>query len=291
MNLLNELKKKLGDFYIRKEVELVFKCFKCNRVKLEVNLNKRIYHCFRCGIGGTLLSLFKLLDMQSLERSAELSFEYKTEEIRPSSAVEIPGFKSFDFQFGTLNFKEDEGIESFLDSRGVSMPTAALRGWGTSADPKFIGRIIIPIWENSRIVCYVARNIHKEGPKELSPPSEVSNRSHFLYNLDSIRENEDIVLVEGIFDCEAVVRAGFDAVAVMGCHISEIQVGKLLAKSPKSISLMFDNDEAGRLGAARAFRDIGKRFCMQNIFFVRARADPDELTVDEIKECLAHLIL
>ena len=89
-----------------------------------------------------------------------------------------------------------------------------------------------------------------------------------------------VVLTEGIWDCEKVMQAGYPAVASFGCHLSDIQLGKLLSKYPVCTYIMYDGDQAGLDGAIAAYRKIIKR-CSTPVQIIRI---PDEKDPCDLKE-------
>ena len=241
-----------------------------------MNFIKKIFHCFRCGYSGVAKALG--IPLQSSNNDGR---------ILEDKPIKIPGFYPFrgftslcSLQFLTL-------LQDFLGSRGLEFLAVVDKGWGWSEDLRLRNRLIIPIKEKGQVVCYIARAFKGQEPKELCPSGEISNRSHFLYNLDAIVGGERVVVVEGIFDCEALVRQGYNSVAVMGSHLSDIQVGKLLAKKPSMIHLMFDGDDAGRKGAMESYKKLIRRFSgIVRISTAPEGKDPDELSIRELRKLL-----
>jgi len=203
--------------------------------------------------------------------------------------IEMPkGFKSFresgypsDVEF--TKFTKERLNGQFCIDWGVCV-------WGNY---KMRERIIIPIRENGKTVCWIARAI-KDGqkPKEISPPVSIANKSHFIYGLDEITDGDKVVVVEGIFDCEHLKFHGYKSVSILGSHISDIQIGKLLAKEPSEIYLLFDGDDAGRRGSRDAWVRLSAR--CSNMFWkiisinIPDEKDPDDLSPKELRGFLKH---
>ena len=148
------------------------------------------------------------------------------------------------------------------------------------------GRLFIPILENGKLMCWVARSVDGREPKELSGP----NRSHFFYGYDALwnfPNTKPIILVEGIFDCLQISKWG-PCLALMGSHISDIQVGKLMALKPSQIILMLDGDEAGRKATEGIARKLGKRMNPMNIrkIWLPDGLDPDDLSREEFNKLM-----
>jgi len=275
--------KLLGSYRLRKAgEEFIFNCPKCSRKKLEVNFRKAKFNCFYCNWGGRLSRLFKNFGSRvPVSEREQVHWKiFKKEFPMEDKVITIPEF----FDVGEVG-RFDGKYLRYLEKRGVDLERIKALHWGLSTDWRLRERIVIPILENGKAVCYVARSV-EDGvePKELSPPSSICNRSHFLYNIDSIKQGDRVVVVEGIFDCEAVVRAGIPCVSSLGSHMSDVQIGKLLAKKPESICLLFDGDNAGRKGVLDAFNEIWRRFNGRvRISICPDSKDPDELSISELK--------
>ena len=268
--LIAAISAKLGNYTVRKAgTEFVFSCPYCKHKKLEINIDKGFYHCFRCHKGGRVKTLLtKLLVGYNL-----VSTDYRPERgVFLAQEVTAPNYYSCLLTRHLV----------YLRERGISTQRATDMEYGYSNNKKLYMRLIIPIIEQGLKVCYVARAIDGAMPKEICPPSNICNRSHFLYNLDGIDNNDRVVLVEGIFGCEALVKRGLKAVASMGSNLSEIQVGKLLSKHPKAINIMYDGDAAGRKGAVRAYEKFITRISA-NIYIVPMDEgkQPDTLTEED----------
>lgn len=275
MNLIQKIARKLGAFTTRKQgEEFQFACPRCHHTKLEINPRRKLFHCFRCGYKGTLGQILKDLNIAPYQTIPVDNIE-KPVQI-DSQPYNIPGFKP-----GAIAY-----YPKFFMDRGIPLDSVVGKGWGISDDPSLIkGRLIIPIVEDNVIVSYVARKVsaHDTGPKEISGP----NKSWFLYNLDEIKEGDDVFIVEGVFDCERLRRAGYKTVAVLGSNLSDIQAGKLLAKRPGVIYILFDGDQAGIAGALKAYdKFVGRGHVPLAIINMPEGKDPDELSNEELTRLL-----
>lgn len=268
--LLSLLVRKLGDYVPRKGgEELSFKCAVCHdhRHRFDVNLKKKLYHCFNCGVGGSLEEMFPLMDGAMRNIPIWLSKTFESKEIKP-----LPHVKGIWI---------DTPHGQWLHNRGVfPIPTE----WGVTRD----GRIFIPVEENGKLVCWLARAIDGRLPKELSPKASISNKSHFLYGYDACDvhvNTRPMVLVEGVFDYLRVKSFGFNlnCLALMGSQISAIQIGKLFSLGVHGIVLMMDGDDAGRKATRKIAGKLAERMNPYNIeeIYLPEGKDPDELTREE----------
>src|SRR5260370_28380275 len=128
------------------------------------------------------------------------------------------------------------------------------------------GRVVIPIHnQHGELVDYAGRAIDGSEPRYKLPAG--FQKSLELFNLHRVTEPE-VILVEGFFDCMTVHQAGFPAVALMGCSLSEAQEGLLAAKFERVV-VMLDGDEPGQQGTADCLSRLGRRI------WVRAAMLPD----------------
>lgn len=244
--------------------ESTYKCPNCGRPKYYVNLSKGVSHCFWCTYSKRIPRFFKKL-VRLVKPKQE-----KTEE-----KLILP------FYSGCISPR----VDLFLKSKGMTYTDALGKGWGVVKES---GRLFIPIIENGEIKSYVARAVNGENPKEISGP----NRSNYLYGYDRVSRGFDIILVEGIFDAEALMRQGYKALALMGSYLSDVQLGKLIRLNPKSVIVMMDGDEAGWLATLKIKRKLMKRM---NPFAIKTAItpmgkDPDELARVELDRVLQEAV-
>lgn len=280
--LIGILTSKLGRYHIRKGTELCFKCPRCNDSKHRLEVNPSLgFNCFHCGWNGRMKELLDNIgEGLDLENEAEVKMGITAPSI--SKEISLPkGFvRAFDEEH--TNYLRDRGIDPFL---------ALAKGWGHCQNSfRLSQHIIIPILEQRKIVCWVARDISKDPhpllTKELSPSSQIANKSHFLYNLDGIDTGDKLLIVEGIFDCEKMISYGFKSVAILGSHLSKIQAGKILSKKPDKIYLVFDGDLAGVSGTLDAFLSLVERYSAKlwdiHRIYLPSGRDPKDMSYAEM---------
>lgn len=287
MNLiLRELIKKFGTYHLRKGSEYAFKCPCCrdNKYRMDVNLKHRVFYCFHCSMGGPLS---KLID--EVQRFTEDTARLKSNPIiLANKAIEPP--KGFMYFYNSQDKPPQIFMDYFLKRRLSWALDLGGGSWGfCRGNYSMLNRLIIPIYEDKKLVCWLARAVDESKPKELSPSSEISNKSHFFYGLDQVVEGDRVILVEGVFDCVRLLGYGHKAIASLGSNLSDIQVGKLLAKRPSQVIVLYDGDLAGREGARKAAIKLIKRGCPKvREIRLSEGVDPDQLTYEEAQEILKH---
>lgn len=123
---------------------------------------------------------------------------------------------------------------------------------------RFRDRIVFPIMDISGRVCGFGGRIVGEGqPKYLnSPESEVFSKSRLLLGLyqqkETIRRQNEAILVEGNFDLISLVEHGCGNVAApLGTALTREQL-RLVKRFAEKATLLFDGDNAGMKAAERA---------------------------------------
>jgi len=206
----------------------------------------------------------------------------------------------------------------FLETAGLISRKSTSNGFVD----RFRNRLMIPVIdEKGNIVAFGARaSEDSQQPKYLnSPETPAYNKSRVLYGLyyakDSIRELDQVIIMEGYFDViTAHINGITNVVASSGTALSEQQL-KLLARYTDSrrIYLAFDADNAGIAAAERGaeiikstFGSLGdiKQFdesftsgishdkfsCEIRVISTNAGKDPDEFIrtegVEAYKKCI-----
>src|SRR3990167_8345907 len=182
---LSDLVRKLGKYHIRKGTEYCFKCHKCRDTRHRLEINFKIgFNCFHCGWQGSINGLFGELNIMGDNEHRD---PYRIWPPIESKEIEMPN------GFNALSILMTPGfIAEFLAKRNFSVGIGLTNGWGWCKDNfQMQERIIIPIKEDGKLVCWLARAVRDEQkPKELCPDEAVSNRSYFVYGLDDIQEGD-----------------------------------------------------------------------------------------------------
>ncbi|MEX8548132.1 MAG: DNA primase [Mucilaginibacter sp.] len=155
--------------------------------------------------------------------------------------------------FSTAAIKQNYQQEFLLES-GLSVK----RDNGSLYD-RYRGRVMFPIHSfTGRVVGFGGRTLKndKSVPKYVnSPESEIYHKSNLLYGLyfakKAIRESDNCYLVEGYADVISVHQAGIEnVVASSGTSLTVEQI-RLIGRSTKNITILYDGDAAGIKAALR----------------------------------------
>ena len=148
----------------------------------------------------------------------------------------------------------DSSLE-FLVKRGFDQPL--IEEWGILWNPD-IPAVEIPAKDvEGKFVGYIWRMPQGE-PKYRHPPG--FPRAQFLFGLDRVSKEKEVILTEGPLDAIWVQAAGSPGVAVLGSYLTEGQVLILQQAGVRSVTLCFDNDPAGAVAtelATKLLRSAG----------------------------------
>lgn len=162
----------------------------------------------------------------------------------------------------------------------------------------FRGRIMFPIFSASgKILGFGARKLFEDDnlAKYInSPDTQIYNKSKVLYGLnfakEHIRENDNVLLVEGYVDLLKTYQAGFkNVVASSGTALTLDQV-RLISRYTKNITILYDADSAGVKATLRGIDLILENDMDVKIAPLPKGEDPDSFIEKYGKEKFENLI-
>jgi DNA primase len=154
-----------------------------------------------------------------------------------------------------LNFFQRKNIPpNLLEKVGLVLPRTKKDGYYD----RFRGRIIFPIFTpTGKVVAFGGRTIIDQEPKYLnSPDTPIYTKGKLLYGWnftkDAIREQREIILVEGYTDFLTLIQAGIqNAAASLGTSLTSEQVLQA-SRFESRVIVSYDGDDAGMKAALRA---------------------------------------
>jgi DNA primase len=166
-------------------------------------------------------------------------------------------------RFGLGYAPDGDALGRYLNQRGDDPELAAEAGLLSERDnggyrDRFRNRLLFPIrTREGRVVGFGGRALGDAMPKYLnSPQSVIFDKSGLLFGLDlaqeSIRQDDQVVIVEGYMDAIAAHQFGYlNVVAAMGTAVTEQQIG-LVKRLSRNIVLALDADAAGQGATVRS---------------------------------------
>lgn len=256
------------------------------------NLERNVFHCFACGAGGNVLDFVAAMERCSV-REAALRLQEKRlcgtqgPLFRPAEAKLVT--KKREFSNPPLGFSLAlDGGHPYLVRRGIDRATVDQFGVGfCSGSGLMSGRVTIPIHDDEgRLVAYCGRAIDGIEPRYRFPAGFQKSRVLFNYHRALCTGSDEVVLVEGFFDCMRVHQAGFPCVALMGVQLSEAQKG-LLVRGFRRVVVLLDGDDAGRAASGRVAQVMAPVTQVTQVHLPTG-VQPDQMPVHQIQDLLAE---
>lgn len=193
-----------------------------------------------------------------------------------------------------VNLYSNEHALSYLYNRGLNDDDITKWRIGFGFDSYFPNRIVFPILDISyNTLGFVARSISDDTPKYInSKNSDIFDKSSLLYGINnayqSIKDNDEVIIVEGVFDCIKMHKVGFtNTVATMTNIISENQINKLKSIT-ENFTVIYDGDKEGISGAIRSCKRLLNHGIIPKICILPDQMDPDEFissnNIEYVKE-------
>lgn len=227
-----------------------------NTPSMSINLELGIYHCFSCGKGGSIESLYWDMTGKSLKKVLGIpkdSFSNFSRSLNsPDNQKEDFNLKNIYINIDWAEFEDawqNKNCRNFLQNRGISEKVCrSMKFRYTSISnintTRFVRRLIIPIYENKRLVAVEGRRVFPEDPD----PKVLYCRNgsvNTLFDIDDLNKSEDVFAVEGLMDLAVLRNNDFfkNSTSIFGANLTKRQLH--LIKDFKRFVYIPDNDEAG----------------------------------------------
>ena len=218
---------------------------------IKVDADSWTYHCFNCGFKagwspGKLLSnntkqLFKWIGLSDNDvgKLGIVALKYQENMPKPDRAlnfelheVQLPDDSQRLVDWIAQGTEDVTPMIEYLLGRGMDIDWY---DWMWSPAAGYKDRILIPFYQDSRIVGYTGRKIVEGKPKYLT-----DSQSGYVFNMDrQARDRQYVIVVEGQFDAIAI-----DGVAIMTNEPNDAQVARLQALG-REIVCVPDRDRPG----------------------------------------------
>ena len=281
------------------------------------------YRCFTCNSHGTMQELMmrlhnyaasdqsedylqRLRDLAEWVRTVDredvispLVKKLRRGEYRDPSPLEVGGIKIPSKMVRALDADRPETIysEADLDSykelpqealdyltQQRSMPPAVIREWELRWHSP-TRRIVIPIRDCQRRLVGFSTRALDPWVKPKFKHSKGFLRDRYLYGEQHLVAGvQTAVMVEGFFDAIYLRDQGFPAFAIMGTHLSNLQVEKIV-RFCRSVTVLLDGDAAGIAASERVLHSLQNRLPVRSIPLPTGK-DPDDLSPLDLAELL-----
>jgi twinkle protein len=220
---------------------------------------KEIYKCFGCGKTGDAISF--LVEHQKLDYIGAIAWLSKKYAIEMEEQEE----NKYSNPLPRLEKISKKSIE-FFEGRNISNNT--LLRFGITESREFMS----DLKQEASVICFnyfrdeQLVNIKFRGPKKSFKLEK--NAELIFYNIDSIKDEKEVVIVEGEIDCLSMYECGiYNAVSVPNGASKGKQNLKYLDncwqyfEGKEKIILAVDNDQCGELLREELGRRLGKERC------------------------------
>ncbi|MCK9596751.1 toprim domain-containing protein [Candidatus Pacearchaeota archaeon] len=205
---------------------------------LTINLKKKLYHCYRCGRGG---KLEELLNEQGINGvyfgNVKESFKDRKTILNGKINLTLIPILHNNSHIAKIAYE-------YIKGRGISDEIIERYLLSYTDDKKYLGMLIIPFFEDGKLVYFTTRRFLGKGKKTLHPAKEEINKasSQVLFNYEHLKN--EVIIVEGPFDCLKMLSLGFkNTTCLLGSYFSDEHIKLLLKKKINHIILMLDSDK------------------------------------------------
>lgn len=223
-----------------------------------ISLSKGLYNCFACGAHGSIESLFREVTGLDLYQTLNINNDSFSKFARHSyydyeeSREQILKLKDVNIECNLEEYSipaySSRLAAKYLQNRGISKEAALSMGMRYSDDitvngTRFIKRLLIPIYENGKLISVEGRRIlDTNEPKVLYPKNSTVNT---LFQWDKLNKDEPVFATEGLMDCAQFRNNSKfqNSTAIFGANLTRRQ-GELI-KQLKQFTYCADRDLAG----------------------------------------------
>ena len=276
-----------------------------SRYRFGINTVKIVGHCFNCGFSAGGWRLLEFLGYEDeAEEFSKVSLTEEDLELQIKKALfseervlelppelEVSGIRMTDYiKWKNPAYKDIYDLTyRYLQSRNF-VPEEIAKTYDLilpRPDSWLRERIVIPVYEDKKLVYFQARSLTNALPKYLNPRKECSEngKSNFVFNLDKIASKNfrNIVICEGIFSAMSV---GLNGVAIFGKDMSDVQAAKIMSLKIDHATIMLD--PGAELESVRAAMKLYPRI---SVSVARLRGgDPNEVPETEVKRALEESV-
>jgi len=274
----------------KSEKEYVIRCPFCGdhptHNHCHVNVKKKVFFCHYEGCKGTLRELLK-----KCEITGELESRKKDTEEKKYELIDFSQFPRVKGDSGVLDGCAYDYLTDPLEERGrgLNKEEIEIYDFRFSGSGRFFGRVLVPIYEDHKVVNFVARRfLHRLKEKYIFPHTGetllTSSEAIFGYE-EALKGCAAVMVTEGVFDAIAANRVvDLRGVAILSSHLSKGQLYKLL-RLPKDIDFFvcLDSDAHKKtLKIAKELYVLGRKV---KIILLK-KGDPASISRDELVEAM-----
>jgi DNA primase len=222
--------------------------------------NEYVFFCYNggCNESGNIYTLYahlkgitykeakKELDENTysydkLKKKFKKKQQQKVKESKTLKSLDISSYGLIGVNSKTFSKREEryqQRLKDFIKERNVDIKCFI------STAGKFENRIIIPLYQDNKLVYFQGRRINSTMENKYLNP--IIDKSDIIPNIDNLIPDDDIVIAEGILDMYSV---GYNYTCCLGAYISDEFLDKIFNIAKNNVIIALDNpkmDEASR---------------------------------------------
>lgn len=298
---INSIVNSMSTTYKKERGNYLFVCPYHNDHNPSLSLRPNgFFKCFACGEKGFVTKLYKTITGRSLYRDQGIVTNYLENSYKEpkyllhenkdsyESSIQKKIDKEIIIKGNLLDVYENPNkrINKYLNTRSISKEfidyfNIKYCNFCRINGTKYYDRLIIPIVEQGKIICYEGRDFtEKQKTKVVYNKDSVVST---LFNYDNLDKEKELIVVEGITDLVKLWQAGYKNITCTFGSQLAVRQFKLL-KEFKNITLFVDNDEAGFKMVVDLSENYEYEFYLT--FPEKEGFDPGNLDIKESIDCL-----
>lgn len=292
--------------------ELQFRCICPNHndrhASACISTESGLWHCFSCGESGNLRRFVNIAGGEDVDIKSFITptddLKMRLSKIYNESAKNMLIYEndnSFEEMFKTEiqdNFipayKNRESLKYLIHKRKLTLDTIKEFGLLYAVSGRYENRIIIPYYDNGRIVGMNSRYIGEcESSYRYRYLVNSARFDSYLYNFNNVNSYKYCILVEGPFDLMYLHQCGFNnVISTLNTRITNGHLKRIMKF--KRIIFCFDNDAETHAGQNAVIKHASTILSVapeMDIYKVELPLgkDPNECSSEELIECFKHL--
>lgn len=235
---------------------------------MSINLETGLWQCFKSGERGNFIKLYSITEKIPYRKAYE-KFLFEAfmaeprKEVKPEEKIESLD-DTTKFEFLDIYREYTDPLMSkaamYVIDRGLDNGT-----FYVAKDGFYANRLIIPFFNMNKEMFYFQARALLDGmqPKYLNCKSLKSSEVLFPFKYT---ETSPLFITEGVFDCLALSKCGYNSTTTLSCNVGESQMSQLKFYSGP-IVVAYDSDRAGIEGVHRFLR-IGLKHKLMDMWWV-----------------------
>lgn len=263
-----------------------------NKFNLTYNVDKKIFHCWKCGYRGTIFTLIREYGSKEQYERLKILLPFFTKDnlsLKLKSSIDYdlitcklpedyrPLTKSFD----TKRYKE--ALDYVLNVRKIDWDTIIKYKIGYTEAGERKNRIIIPSYNSiGRLNYFEARSfLENEKIKYYKPKNP--DKNDIIFNESNVNFDLPVYLVEGPFDMLRIP----NSIPMLGKRPSDLLISKLMVKNSKVVICL---DEDALKDAIEIYEKLSSLGLDCSIIDMSDKGDISEIYENEGKEGILNIL-